>query len=342
MVGHACRRCKVAPSTLSDELAQAALRSFFLMTGTWANRGLLLWTLERTVVGFVPGVSSYALPDGTIDVRTAVYRTITRLFGTSTSSDAQSPAAAFDGELSTTFTQLTANGSIATDLGDSLFVHTVALVSDGSVTYMPVLEGSDDGVAWELVQALAAQEYPDGTPVWTDVQTPRQFRNWRVRETGGATLSLRELVLANNPNELNVYRSNVDVYDSLPNKTFQSRFPTQWWFDRKTRQPIMNLWPTPSDWLDSYVVRRSRMVQDPGNYTDATGQALTLEVPTRWYEAAIAGLSFCLAQEHPDVQEQREETLKGRYMEQLATAEREERDNSPSRWMPSIRAYTRA
>lgn len=342
MVGHACRRCKVPPSTLSDELAQSVLRSFFLMAGTWANRGLLLWTLERTVVGFTPGVGRYALPDGTIDVRTAVYRTVTRLLGTYSSSDLASPVAAFDGELATVFTQAAPNGNIVVDLGSADYVHTFALASSGAVAYAPVLEGSSDGVTWTTVQVGRAETYPDDLPVWTDVDSPRQLRYWRVRETGGATLSLRELILAKDPNEVDVYRSNVDVYDNLPNKTFQSRFPTQFYVDRRVAAPVLNLWPVPTNFLDSYVVRRNRMVQDPGNYTNATGQALTLEVPTRWYEAAIAGLSFCLAQEHPDVKEEREETLKGRYGEQLGLAEKEERDNSPSRWSPSIRGYTRA
>ena len=341
MVGHACRRCRVAPSTLSDELAQAALRSFFLMAGTWVNRGLLLWTLEKTVVGFVPGQASYALPDGTIDVRTAVYRTITRLTGSYSSSDAASPANAFDGDLATSFTQAAPNGNIVIDLGSAAYVNTVGLVSLGSMAYAPVLEGSADGTAWVSVQVLSAQTYQDGVPTWTDVDSPVSYRYWRVRETGGATLALRELALGNNPYEVPVYRSNVDDYDSLPNKTFLSRFPTQFWFDRKTNQPIMRLWPVPSYWLDSYVVRRSRMVQDPGNFTNTAGQALTLEVPTRWYEAVIAGLAFCLAQEHPDVQPDREALLEQRYEKQLALAEREERDNSPSRWSPSIRSYTR-
>jgi hypothetical protein len=341
LVAHAYRRCKLAPSTISNEFAQAALRLLFLLSGTWANRGLLLWTIEKSVLGYVQGRAGIALPDGTVDVLSALHRTLQRATGVEASDSGGVAGHAFDGSLESVLTQAAPNGSVSLDMQVDGLITTVGVVSGATATYALVFEVSADGLTWTAVKTLPVQEYPDLVPVWLDVEEPRYGRFCRVREVGGATLALRELVFGSQPSEIPIYRGNRDEYFSLPNKTLQSRVVTQFWCDREAAAPVLRVWPTPSFWLDSIVVWRSRMIQDPGGYTDAQGNQLKLEVPARWYEAVISGLAMMIGMEHPDVPAQHVKFLSDYHDKQLAMAESNERDNSPIRLVPRIRSYTR-
>jgi hypothetical protein len=47
---------------------KTARRSLNLMTLEWANRGLNLWTIEEGTEALTPGVATYTMPTGTIDL----------------------------------------------------------------------------------------------------------------------------------------------------------------------------------------------------------------------------------------------------------------------------------
>lgn len=47
---------------------KTARRSLNLMTLEWANRGLNLWTIEEGTQALTPGMASYTMPAGTIDL----------------------------------------------------------------------------------------------------------------------------------------------------------------------------------------------------------------------------------------------------------------------------------
>jgi hypothetical protein len=54
---------------------RTARRSMNLLTIEWANRGINMWTMEEGVINLTPGVSTYALPNDTIDLLDHVIRT---------------------------------------------------------------------------------------------------------------------------------------------------------------------------------------------------------------------------------------------------------------------------
>jgi hypothetical protein len=66
-----------------------------------------------------------------------------------------------------------------------------------------------------------------------------------------------------------------------------------------------------------------------------------IEVPQRWYDAIVSGLAAMLALELPDVDPQMIPVLDAKAAQSLATAQAEERDNSPIMWAPNISMYTR-
>jgi hypothetical protein len=54
---------------------RTARRSLNLMLNEWANRGINLWTIEQGSINMVQGVTTYDLPDDTVDLLEHVIRT---------------------------------------------------------------------------------------------------------------------------------------------------------------------------------------------------------------------------------------------------------------------------
>jgi hypothetical protein len=54
---------------------RTARRSLNLMLNEWANRGVNLWTIEQGSINMVQGVTTYDLPDDTVDLLEQVIRT---------------------------------------------------------------------------------------------------------------------------------------------------------------------------------------------------------------------------------------------------------------------------
>jgi hypothetical protein len=54
---------------------RTARRSLNFLLGEWANRGINLWTIEQGSVNMVQGVTTYDLPDDTVDLVEHVIRT---------------------------------------------------------------------------------------------------------------------------------------------------------------------------------------------------------------------------------------------------------------------------
>jgi hypothetical protein len=54
---------------------RTARRSLNIMFADWANRGINMWTFEQGTIDLVPGQSTYALPNDTVDLLEHVIRT---------------------------------------------------------------------------------------------------------------------------------------------------------------------------------------------------------------------------------------------------------------------------
>lgn len=345
LLEHAYRRCGKASAMISAEMSQAALNILFMMVNEWSNRNTLLWCNTLYVMGYVPGVFEYYLPAGTIDVldNDINHRTNVRVSGSIVSSAGGTASYLNDGELDTSCTQVSANGNFYYDAGSgsTVTIQTVGMVSNGTASYTLAFEISSDGVSWTTLQTAAAQSYVDRTPVWTDIAAPRAARFFRVRETGGATLNVRELMLVTSFTEIPVFRSNKDQYITLPNKSFLGTPVTQIWVDRQFPLVKLHTWPAPSDFMASLSVWRRRQVMDPTDLTLSTGQNMTLEIPDRWLRAAMLNLAAEIGSELPDVDPNRLKMIKDDCAQAIALASAEERDNSPLYLTPDISRYTR-
>jgi len=312
VIESAARRCRLAAEQITAETVDIAKNQLFLLLSDWGNSGPQLWTIEKQLYALQAGVSSLTLDTGTIDVLNSTLRLLQQVTGTDT----------------------TTSTAITTSFTDATFVSTVG-VKWGATAVPLALERSDDGATWTTIQLETPTEGA-GQWSWFDLDVNTAAAYFRVRATSG-TLAVGQTYLGNTPTEIPLYRMNRDDYTNLPNKTFQGNRPLQFWFDRQVRQPVMHLWPVPNSAAEvqQIVVWRQRHIMDVGSLSQE------IEVPQRWYEAVVAALAAKLAMELAEVDPSLIPMLDGKAAVALASAQQEERDNSPIMIAPNIGPYTR-
>jgi hypothetical protein len=330
---HAARRCGLLAAQMTPEHLKLMRNNLFLFLSQLSNRGINLWALDRILVGLYPNQVEYEMPVGTIDVLNALLRTPARLSGTVASSAGGTASNLTDGDVETACTQVSTNGNMSFDFGDPIPVTTVGLLPAATGPLTLALECSTDGVSWSTLVSVPLATYTDRVWAWFEVEPSRSTRYFRVRESGGGTLDLRELYVSSTSSDVTIGRMNRDDYTSIPDKVSPGS-PRQYWFDRQLT-PRMLLWPTPSTTFELMYLAVHRHVQDVGAYTN------TLELPQRWLDPVIWNLAWRTAFELPELKVERVQYLEKYAKESLRDAEDEERDNSPIFLTPGIRAYTR-
>jgi hypothetical protein len=311
VIENAARRCKMLPQSLSAEHVEVANDQLYLLLSDLSNRGIQLWCIEKQVYPLYEGVGDLVLDMGTVDVLNSNLRTLQRVSGTNTD----------------TSTSRTVSFTTAT------FVTTVGI--KWSSPAVPVaLERSEDGLVWTTIQTETPTANA-GEWTWFDLESSVALPYFRVRATTG-TLGFSEIYLGNSPTEIPLARLNRDDYTNLPNKSFQSNRPLQFWFDRQVQRPVMHLWPVPNAGAEDFqiVLWRQRYIMDVGNMTQE------VEVPQRWYDAIVSMLAAKLAMEYIEVDPQMIPLLDAKAKEALYFAQQEERDNSPMNILPNIAMYT--
>lgn len=311
VVDAAARRCGLFPSQVSGEHMSIALDVLYLLLSGLANQGAPLWCLEKCVYPLYEGANFITTYAGTVDIANASLRSLQQVSGTLTS---------------TTTTQ-------TTQFTSATQVTTVGIKWSSTSAPIEMLR-SDDGANWTSVLSDAPSAVA-GEWSWFDIEVPVAALYFRITASTG-TLDTETVVLGNTPTEIPLARLNKDDYFNLPNKTFQSASPLQYWLDRKALSPVMRLWPAPSAAAEykQIVTLTHRHIMDVGTYQQS------IEVPQRWLDAVIAMLAAKLALEWPDVDPGRVPMLDQKAASALYEAQQEESDDSPIRWTPDISAYT--
>lgn len=336
LIDHGARRAGKLAEELTSEQVQSAKESLFYLLSNLANRGIQYWCIDKTVIGLIPEKYVYYLPVGTIDILNANYRTVLANVNNAYSSSGVT-ANAFDGEY-TNICQLSNNtGYIGIDMGagSSVYVGTVGILPaiSGSVTIQ--IQASSDNVTWTTVYSPGAVTWQAGTWLYYDLEPSADTQYWRILQTAGSNMGVYQVVFGSNATEIPVARMNRDDYTNLPNKNFTNNWPLQYWFDRNIPQPAMYLWPAPNQYQPQLVVWRHRYIEDVG---DLSGE---IEVPQRWYLAIQNMLAHQMAQELPQVANDRVVYLESQAEKYWNQAEQEERDKSPIYFAPNISYYTR-
>lgn len=312
VIDSAMRRCKIPAQTISSEHIDIAKDQLYLFLSDLANQGVPLWCVQKTLYPLYDGVPTITTYSGTVDILNGNYRRMAAVTGDNT-------------DTATTRT---------IDFTDDTLVATVGVLWDAAA--VPVaLERSDDAVTWTTIQI----EDPTASAAnitWFDLESLVAARYFRVRATSG-TLGFTDIYTLNSPSEVSLGRLNRDDFTAIPNKTYQSNQPLQYWLDRQALSPVMNLWPVPNGVSDTcqVVVWAQRHIMDVGTL------AQEIEVPQRWYEAVVSGLAAKLVIELAEASPDMVPILDARAAEALYKAQTEERDNSPFTLTPAIGVYTR-
>jgi hypothetical protein len=340
LIDHGARRCGKLAEELTSEQQLSARESLYFLLSNLGNRGIQYWAISKKVFGLKPDQYIYQLPVGSIEVLNALYRTMNRPTPNSTGAYLASSgvtANAFDGDVDTICQQTAADGYIGINYGtdNPVYVGSIGILPGVSGDFHVLLEYSVDGSTWSLLEDPGVVTWVNNEWLWYDIDPGQTVQYYRIRETGGNTLALRELYFGNNSTEIMMSRLNRDDYTNLPNKNFTANQPYQFWFDRTIPKPSIYLWPTPSNPFVQMTIWYSRQIMDVGALTDE------LEIPQRWYEAVQMMLAHRMSLELPNVGVDRIGYLEKMADKFLYDAEQEERDKSPIYWAPNISVYTR-
>ena len=312
VIDHAYRRCRVPPEGISSEQISFALDSLYLVLSALANRGLQLWCIEKYIMPLYQAQGLIEMPNGIVDILNTNLRTLQEVTGTSTTT-------------STIYQTIFPTETQVTNVG--------VYWNGASTSY--ALETSDNGTTWTTLATVANPGTVANEVTWTDIQGSLATLYFRVRATTGV-LNQASVFLGNTPTEIPMARLNRDDYVNLPNKAFQGR-PLQFWVNRQLNNPILYLWPVPSDQFITaqVIVWIKRYIMDVGTMTEE------IEIPQRWYDAVVYVLAARIAEETPTVDPQMIAILDQKAQRSLLEAENEERDDSPIYLTPNIAVYTR-
>lgn len=126
--------------------------------------------------------------------------------------------------------------------------------------------------------------------------------------------------------DLTITRISEPTYSSIPNKLQQAR-PIQIWIER-LNTPRFTVWPVPDN-SQTYtlVYWRLRRIQDAGDGVN------TMDMPFRFYNAMVAGLSYYMALKVPGGID-RLQILKEQYDQAWDLASSEDREKAAVRFVP--------
>lgn len=192
------------------------------------------------------------------------------------------------------------------------------------------LQTSPDNVTWTTVETYAVPTTSVGTYNWYDLDPAITANYFQVVSNG----VVEETLLSSGNKEIVITPFNRDDYSNQPNKTFQSGFVTNYYFE-KLVNPQITLWPVPNDDTRCLVLYRYRQIQDVGSLTNE------IELPSRWYEAITWHWSARLAFELPGVEDARRKDVLQMAQGMTIEVEGGETDGSPTFFAPRLGVYTR-
>ena len=282
---------------------KTARRSINLMTIEWANRGINLWTVEECVIPLVTNQGVYPVPTDTIDILDLVTRTNN---GSTSNQTDINLSRISESTYSTIPNKLTTGRPIQvwfnrqTGLTNGSATTTVA--STGTT---PPISATATTITLTSVAGLGSTGFVkinSETIGYTNIDTTNnQLLNcWRGQN--GTTAATHSAGAS-------VYIQNL---------------------------PALNIWPTPDAGGGPYtlIYWRMRRIQDAGSGVNIQ------DIPFRFINCFVAGLSYMLSMKLPNMDLNRAIGLKADYDQQFQLAADEDREKAPVRFVPRNTFYS--
>jgi hypothetical protein len=276
---------------------QSAIMSGNLELSSWPGRGLNLWLVQQQMFSVYVGQPTYTLPINTVRVLEVAATQPVRLNsgGTPGSSDGGAPGNCFDPSETAGCIQNAPNGNISYDYGanNSYSILYVGITPLSNSAYTIFVDYSFDNVNWTTVYQAPQQIYQASQITWFVIQQSLNARAWRIRETGGETLAIQQIYFSQpttfGTGDRLLTALSRSEYIAIPTKLTQG-FPSGYYFNQII-PPTITLWPTPpvNNTQTNILFTNYSYVQD------ITQMFQTVQVPQRFYDALVAGLSARLA-----------------------------------------------
>lgn len=312
----------------------AAILSLNFLLSNWANKGLNLFTVQKTMLQLNVGQPNYTLTPYTIKVTEVTASNNTVLSGGIAFSSAGGNATnAFNGSPSSSnaCTQTSPNGYISYTYptGYTPSVYYVGIVSNVSTNYNLVFEYSFDGNVWMNGLTIGSTYYPYGQTIWAVVNSPLNAQSVRIRETGGATLNVQQIYFSMPSFSRILTPISREEWVSYPNKQIQAT-PSSFYLDRQI-VPSLNLWPTPDNSYQTLVFNQQNAIMD------VTSLNQNINIPQRFMQACRFDLAFQMALKFDLDKADRLERLS---KEAYTWAAIEDEEKVPLRVQPNMYSYT--
>lgn len=281
---------------------KTARRSLNLMLIEWANRGINLWTVEENSIILNPNQGIYAVPSDTVDILDLETRT-----------DNASPTNQTDINLS------------------RISEPTYATIPNKLTTGRPIQvyfnrqSGNSDTTEYQLKTAISATD----TTITLKTATNNDIANLDLRSTGFIQIGSETIAYTNIVgNQLqNCWRGQNNT--TAATHVLGAAITVQY-------LPCINLWPVPATGtVYTLVYWRMRRMQDAG------GGVNIQDVPFRFVNCMVSGLSYFLSVKIQGTDPQRIIFLKADYEEQFGLASQEDRETAPLRFVPRNMFYYR-
>jgi len=291
-------RIGISAEQLVPVKLNSARRSLNLLLLDWISKSVNLWTLNTAYLSLNTGQSQYLMNSTITDILQVNLRQFTRqLNGTPQSNNNNydglgggDPLLPFEDVLNAGCQQDVVNGNISYDYGvngANTQINFVGISSNTETLYSLVFESSSDTVTWINILTIPPQTFTTDVVVWFDVITPVTARYYRIRETGGATLSIQKIYFTNKVTDLKLSSVSRDTYLSFSQKFIQGR-PSCYYFDKQIT-PILNVWYPPTQNYKVLQYSYINIMQDAGGFYNIA------DIPSRMLPALTWGLSWMLA-----------------------------------------------
>jgi hypothetical protein len=296
IVEEAFERCGSELRTGYD--LRTARRSINLLFADWANRGINMWTMEEGQIPLIQGVSTYALPDQTIDLIEHVIRT---------------------------------QANVQNNQSDL----TISRISVDTYATLPnKLQQARPIQVW--VQRLNAQTSATTSTLSANLSssaTTVYLDNVLGLPAAGFIKLDSEVISYGALNQTNPSSAAGTLLNC--GRGQQSTFAaahTAATAVLQVQPPAITVWPTPDQGTAQspyyyFVYWRLRRIHNAGNGTN------NMDIPFRFLPCFIAGLSYYLALKIPGA-DARLQILKQQYDEAWELAATEDREKAPQRFVP--------
>lgn len=343
----AYERIGIIGSKITGMQVASALMSSNLELTSWQGRVPLQWTRKRFLLSLYLLQPTYVLPSTITRIVDAVAVQPQRLNmgGTATSVPAAaggtSAANCFDPFATAGCIQTGPDGYIAYDygLGQSQSIQYVGITPlQTQATYTLAVDYSFDNVNWQTIYQAPTQTYFANQTLWFVIENALNARSWRIRETNGATLEIQQIYFSQptvtGTGDRYLTQLSYTEWMQIPTKNSQG-FPSSYFFNAQI-SPYLTLWPIlgPTAQANQFTGLLYTAYQYSQDVTNLFNQ---FDVPQRFYDALVAGLSYRLAVKFAP---QLAAGLKADSQEAFQLAALTDATYSPLRFQPDFLAYS--